>query len=634
MSSRHSRHPSYRFNRRKRAGQFTKGHTRNSNVAPPTSDAPDNNSTTYLTTYPTTVTIRPSLEEYRDARKVAAEDETVTTELLRPTRLRPVKISTDNDNTISENSNEENVIVNLHKLSSLVAGFQHQCGGPCPVVKIQKRKGLCITARTYCTFCKFDSEPIELFTSIKKRRGPEAGALNDALAIPVMKTKMGVSDISYFLSCLNIQPPARSGLHKKICKASDNMVEINNAAMIENQAYVKKVMEMSGREAEVNVETDLSFNNRPQSGYEAATQSFCPMVEQDTNRKLVLSMATANKLCSKKNCDHRNKNCKKNFGTAESISSTESKLVYENLQTINSYGSLKVKSVTSDASAQIEKSVRDFAFTKKLPIRHFKCFVHKLRTVQKHIRYTRLTSKLPGCDKEIYMRRLATAIRARVRLELVRIRRFFKTTNLFISQALLAVKNILTCFSDNHINCRKHSMVCKAHCISYNTNFLPYNKHLELNSADMAHLQTLLESDFSAENLRRICRLSNTNQSESLHHRAFTYAPKSTVWSRNFTGLCHSAVHSSTLGCGQSALSLAAKSGIRFKSTDPFFKQMKKLDSINRYHAQRKCSQQYKLSRHLARKRKCVQKLKDNCLYTTATASVSNEHAYGINLNK
>ena len=61
------------------------------------------------------------------------------------------------------------------------------------------------------------------------------------------------------------------------------MVEINNAAMIENQAYVKKIMEMSGREAEVNVETDLSFNSRPQSGYEAATQSFCPMVEQDTN---------------------------------------------------------------------------------------------------------------------------------------------------------------------------------------------------------------------------------------------------------------------------------------------------------------------------------------------------------------
>ena len=96
---------------------------------------------------------------------------------------------------------------------------------------------------------------------------------------------------------------------------------------------------------------------------------------------------------------------------------------------------------------------------------------------------------------------------------------------------------------------------------------------------------------------------------------------------------CDSAVHSSTLGCGQSSLSLAAETGIRYKSTDPFFKQMKKIDSIRKYHSQRKSSQQYTLSRHLERKKKCIQKMKDNSLYTTATASVSNEHAHGINMN-
>ena len=83
---------------------------------------------------------------------------------------------------------------------------------------------------------------------------------------------------------------------------------------------------------------------------------------------------------------------------------------------------------------------------------------------------------------------------------------------------------------------------------------------------------------------------------------AFNFAPKCTVWSRNFTGLCHSAVHSSTLGCGQSSLSLAAETGVRYKSTDPLFKQMNKLEFIRNYHSQRKSSQQCKLSRHLARK--------------------------------
>lgn len=62
------------------------------------------------------------------------------------------------------------------------------------------------------------------------------------------------------------------------------MVQLNTESMTDNHVYVKKVMEMAGRTAAVNVETDLSFNNRPQAGYKVGTQSFCPMVEQDTSK--------------------------------------------------------------------------------------------------------------------------------------------------------------------------------------------------------------------------------------------------------------------------------------------------------------------------------------------------------------
>ena len=56
---------------------------------------------------------------------------------------------------------------------------------------------------------------------------------------------------------------------------------------------------MAGDEPHVNVETDTSYNNRPQAGFEAGTQSFCPVISQDTRKKLVVSMETANKLCTK-----------------------------------------------------------------------------------------------------------------------------------------------------------------------------------------------------------------------------------------------------------------------------------------------------------------------------------------------
>lgn len=621
---------SYRRNRRARATQFKRGnkcsmvyHAQRSELPDPYPDSEDS-----------PVITRPCVEEYQDACQIAARDEAVNQRLVCPAKLRPVMKTKTNDLACDLTSKEENVIINFSKLSALVAGFIHPCERPSPIIRIVKRQGLCITAETSCKCCNFTSTACELFTTIKKSRGPEAGSLNDALAIAVLKSKMGISDVRYLLSCINVQPPAPSGLHKKLCDTADKMVQLNTKSMADNQMYVRRVMQMAGKRPEVNVETDLSFNNRPQSGYEAATQSFCPMVEQDTNKKLVLSMATANKLCFKKACDHNNSNCRKNYGIAESISSSESKLVRENLERIKNSGMLKVKSVTSDASTQIDKSLRNYARDTNQNIKHYKCFVHKLRIVQKHIRYTRLTSTLAGCDKDIYSLRLSTAVRARVRLELVRIKGYFKSTALFLAHAQAAIRNVLPCFSGNHVHCRKDSMVCNAHLESYNTNFLPYNKHIELNRVDMLQLQTVLENDFSQENLEKISRLSTTNKSESLHHRIFTYAPKSTVWSRNFTSLCHSAVHSSTLGIGQSSLSLASKLGIRFKCTDPFVKQMKSLDSRNKYHSDRKCSRQYKLSRHLARKRKCSQKIKDNSLYTTATAGVSNEHAYGININK
>ena len=39
---------------------------------------------------------------------------------------------------------------------------------------------------------------------------------------------------------------------------------------------------MAWYQAKVNVETDAANNNRPQSGFQAATQSFSPMIEQNT----------------------------------------------------------------------------------------------------------------------------------------------------------------------------------------------------------------------------------------------------------------------------------------------------------------------------------------------------------------
>lgn len=136
---------------------------------------------------------------------------------------------------------EENCVVNINKLSELIRVFlPHQCKNAVPVVTVQKRQGLCITACVQCNNCKFKSSMVELFTKHKKSRGPPAGILNDALVIPILKSMMGISDINLFLSCLNIKTPNKRVMQRKLNQLSDLVTDLNEQQMLANQEYVGK----------------------------------------------------------------------------------------------------------------------------------------------------------------------------------------------------------------------------------------------------------------------------------------------------------------------------------------------------------------------------------------------------------
>ena len=616
---------SFKHNKSSKSTQFKKGHPYLPKVKTDAGTVIDSNEEG-----PQRI-VRPSLAEFSDA---CFATESTKSQTL-PSKLRPVIKANNFELGLDQTNSEENIVVNLNKLSDLVSLFQHDCRDPSAEVKIESRKGLCVTSRVQCKTCNFISDACQLFTSIEKAQGHKSGTLNDALAIPILKSKMGANDICYLLSCMNIKPPAISGIQKKVSKLADHVIQLNKESMSQNQRYIRRIKQMAGEEPLVNVETDTAYNNRPQAGFEAATQSFCPVISQDTRKKLVVSMETANKLCTKRNCNHKNTLCRQNFCTADSISSSESKLVRKNLEAIESKGIIRVKSVTCDASTQVEKSIRDYATEKGVQIEHYRCFVHKLRLLQKHLKNVKLTTKLEGCNKEAFLLTLSIAIRARVRLELVRTKKVYPKSAQFTVHGQTAINNILSCFSGNHDNCREHSLVCLAHLPQlYKTDHLPYGKHIELNQKDISQLNAVLDKTFSRDDLRKVSRLPTTNGSECLHHMVFTYAPKSTIWSRNFAGLCHSAVHSNSLGAGKSSLAIASSIGIKYKANDPICTQMRKLDATRAYHSLRRRTKQYKLSRHLSRKRKSCKKILNQSLYENATQKVANEHAYGININK
>ncbi|CAG2186775.1 CD221 [Mytilus edulis] len=227
--------------------------------------------------------------------------------------------------------------------------------------------GLCISLQANCEKCNFDTRACKVYTECeKKSRGPAAGYLHEAMTLAILKTKMGGTDLQMALACLNIKVPSLQLISTNVNKQCDKMIELNEAAMVKNQQFVQEFNQCIGKDNEVDVETDTAYNNRNQVGYEAGTQSFCPLIEKNTGLNLLMTMSTANKLCNKKNeCCHTE--CKKTYSSEETISSSEGKLAEKNLQKMNDLKILKVKSVTSDASAQLSKVVREFGKSPATP---------------------------------------------------------------------------------------------------------------------------------------------------------------------------------------------------------------------------------------------------------------------------
>lgn len=532
----------------------------------------------------------------------------------------------------NSNCENENIIVNIQKLEELFCAFApHTCEASKSVgISVVERKGLCVSVIATCKDCGFKTPKTKLYTAVKSQRGPETGCINTMMLMPVLKSRIGINDLNLVMSCLNIRTPDERGLQRKLNKLTDQVEEMNKQQMIQNQQYVRRIQTFAGVPNQSDIEFDVSYSSRPQQGCERATQSFAPVIEQTTRKHLPISLETANKLCTKVNCQHNTNSCKRNYNPNESIQSTEPKLLRKNLETIRRQNIVKIRSVTTDASAQIAKAIQEYNRLGNYSIKHYKCFIHRMRSLHKQVKSLKLISIPKEYDKGIFSQKLASCLRIRIRLELTRYRKRFVQDQQYIKHARLAIENIFNCFQGKHNDCRQKSMVCDAHLPTYSTRYLPYGKHIALSSTDMDQIHSVLTKYLSPQSLKDMARLSTTNQCESIHSQLFRYAPKHTVWSRNFTGLCHSVAHTASLGIGTSLLKTAQLLRLPVSNTDPFYKYTVKIDSVSRFHGRRQASMKYKTMRHVRRKQKSNQKLMRLSVYG-ANRQIDKEHDYGIN---
>lgn len=573
---------------------------------------------------------RLSQAEAKDVQYVTGKSEDSDTLAF---KLRP-KPETEEQN--GNYTYDENIIVHMQNLKALVDEVHRQhCRNASTDLHVERRHGLCIQLTVRCRSCHFVSKPVEMSARLKRKRGIGASELNERLLLTVLKSRLGIEDVNLLLSCLNIKTPSKSVLQRKLNVIADKAEEVHQEQMLDSQDYVNRILMLSGNSSGADVQTDNAFPARPQSGGEKSKQSVSAMIEHTTTRKLVLAQSVASKFCRVKNCNHMDKKCKKNYSQQESIAASEKILLRKNLDSIRKSKKVKIRSITTDASSQLAKAIREYRTEKKIQLRHYTCYVHKLRTLEKHVKAVKLKSKLPrGQNKADFMKALAKSVRTRVRLELQNAKCLKYDDNDFLLKCTVAFQNIIPCFRNIHTMCRTSSTVCQHHMAMlgrYTTKHLPYGQHIKLNRNDLQNIESAIFKTLDVQSIIGMAELFNTNHCESLHATMFNYAPKFTCWPRNFAGLCHSATHSRTVGKGVATVKLANAIGIQIRQSSPAFRQLQRIDRLNKYHSLRKQTAAYKTSRFYQRKRVENRTLYQDSLYTGQPSELSAEHNYGVN---
>ena len=132
----------------------------------------------------------------------------------------------------------------------------------------------------------------------------------------------------------------------------------------------------------------------------------------------------------------------------------------------------------------------------------------------------------------------------------------------------------------------------------------------------------------SEEMISRQYAQLNTNKSEATHRRMFKSVPKSITWVRNYKSRAHSAIHSASLGTGQSVEALNDIMGAPISSETKY--RLRSLDRRDSYFAQRSKSMGAKIRRKQSKARQLHMKDAYRAGYKTGMMhpSVRKDHDY------
>lgn len=447
------------------------------------------------------------------------------------------------------------------------------CALPQFEVANEMKKGVCWKITLKCQNCSYTSDKFKLYEEVESegKKGPKFAKPNLGLQVGLQETPISKSQLMVLLACMNCPPPCSSSLQQAANKVGDITSQAAEKDLKQRCNNVKYVNTKRGQkeDAEIPVSIDCRYNSNSIGAREKmgqnASLAIATLISNQTDKKEILGISIANKLCHK-GALQRSKGIKVSCPGHPGCSATQKAVVpfseYQlgkNLGTDLARQGVKVKFCCTDGDGRSSQGLDDAMSNCK--VERQSDTTHHSQSLYRHILKAKFSDVMFPGDTKAIRRRQQQMFAKDVKIRCRKIfRDMFRTTGgrLAIMQKKMpeAINATIECYGGNCEKCRKHSVVCPGGKKSWRVKSKCLNgcnaSELHPNDDDKALLRTLINFDLGERALVLKRTNSNTNRNEAVNRSLSASLPKNVNFSRNAKARAYASVCRLNKGKGKS----------------------------------------------------------------------------------
>ena len=498
---------------------------------------------------------------------------------------------------------------------------QPGCNGNLTIAKKHKW-GIVCRVSLKCTQCAYISKMHSLYDEVAgSSRGRRAATANRGVHVGLMETPISGDGLQSILNAINSPSPCLSGLQKNATLVGKRIIDLNKKDMMNVREGLLNMNEALGkaRDAPIMAAADSQYNNPLFSGGgrkagQPGTQSSFTVMETMTTKNKVISVKTTNKLCRKKNCDH--KDCSKNLPSSAVIGDEGRSARACAKDLASGSAPISIKFLTTDGDSQGYKGFKkgqvdygkNHVFMENLrDIRHLNC------SMKRALNKVEFSDDMfgPGLTKvtrKQYQRHLGYDVAERCSAELILLHAKHDQgegdLEKIVKDASFIMHAITQCYQNCGTLCKQYSNVCCGGIKGWQTHSSYLSTRagkIEMTYMDKQEFHAVLRMRMSRNAIIMTRKNTHTQAVEAIHRGYIAVNPKAVTRSVNFAPRIHSAIHKHNRGRGTSmALKLqCVEAPVAQSST--VAQQLKARDKKGKLDTVRQRSLKYKTGRKIRR---------------------------------